>query len=63
MSAWAYSRTGKQLVGWAGGIPASLPDKELQDLYDGSEDHVVKSLWSLGQNADSDVTGDLQAHS
>ena len=27
MSAWAYSRTGKQLVDWAGGVPASLPDK------------------------------------
>ena len=31
MSAWAYSRTGKQSVDWAGGIPASLPDKELQE--------------------------------
>ena len=31
MSAWAYSRTGKQSVDQAGGIPASLPDKELQE--------------------------------
>ena len=30
MSAWAYSLMGKQSVDWAGGIPASLPDKELQ---------------------------------